>query len=137
VNVTVESTAKALGPALGGALYAFSIARKMPAHWPNASIVYFSGFATLLGLFCVGATMLPRSIDHTAAADDVDTVSRSARATSASETAIEMRPAATPDDADRQDVQNGSLVRSTLRPKIKMHWLPQHGAQNRFKRLSE
>ena len=41
VNVTIESAAKALGPALGGALYAYTIAQPMPPTWPNALVLYF------------------------------------------------------------------------------------------------
>ena len=67
VNVTVESAAKAVGPALGGGLYAWTIARELPPSWPSASIVYFLGFAALLGVFTMGAVMLPTSIDTDAA----------------------------------------------------------------------
>ena len=67
VNVTVESAAKAMGPALGGGLYAWTIARELPPNWPSASIVYFLGFAALLGVFTMGAVMLPTSIDTDAA----------------------------------------------------------------------
>ena len=68
VSVTVESTAKALGPGLGGSLYAWAIAHDVPDGWPNASVLYFSGFATLVALFIVGATALPPSIDRAAVA---------------------------------------------------------------------
>ena len=66
VNVTIESAAKALGPALGGALYAYTIAQPMPPTWPNASVLYFGGVGALMSFFCIGVSALPRSIDTTA-----------------------------------------------------------------------
>ena len=52
---------------MGGGLYAWTIARELPSNWPSASIVYFLGFAALLGVFTMGAVMLPTSIDTDAA----------------------------------------------------------------------
>lgn len=63
VTVTIESAAKALGPALGGTLYSWALAQPVPASLPNASVLYFAAYALLLGLFTLGAKALPSSIN--------------------------------------------------------------------------
>ena len=47
VTVTIESAAKALGPALGGSLYSWALEQRMPEGWPNPSKAYFGGVQPL------------------------------------------------------------------------------------------
>lgn len=64
VVVTVESVAKALGPALGAPLFAASItARPLSAGWPSGALLSFAGFALLVALHAVGGALMPRRID--------------------------------------------------------------------------
>ena len=64
VVVTVESVAKALGPALGAPLFAAAItARPLAAGWPSGALLSFAGFALLVALHAVGGALMPRRID--------------------------------------------------------------------------
>ena len=63
VMVTGESIAKAMGPGLGGPLYAFVISKDLPAGWPNGSILYFSGLGAVIAFVLTCAVLLPRSVD--------------------------------------------------------------------------
>jgi len=124
VNVTVESMAKALGPTLGGSLYAWAIAQPVPARWPvNASILYFAGFASLLALFTAGATLLPASIDVAATPQvkpEIETTPE-----------IEM----TPETKMKPEVQpTGDATNASSQPK-KIRWIPGQGGRGRFHRL--
>ena len=100
VSVTVESAAKALGPGLGGSLYAWAVAQRVPAGFPSASVLYFSGFAVLFCAFAVGATTLPVSINRAA--------------TPADETMRELEMKSAPEWA--------SVRRKHLPPRVR--WLP-------------
>ena len=124
VNVTVESMAKALGPTLGGSLYAWAIAQPVPARWPvNASILYFAGFASLLALFTAGATLLPASIDVAATPQvkpEIETTPE-----------IEM----TPETKMKPEVQPTSDATSASSQPKKIRWIPGQGGRGRFHRL--
>lgn len=123
VNVTVESAAKACGPALGGSLYAWTIARSMPSGWPNASVVYFSAFALLLAGFCAGTTALPSSIDRAASPEDEEGSGGQAAGHAASKIAFP------------------SYSSKKLPGGVKMWWVPaaltaqRRGSRRSFKRL--
>lgn len=63
VMVTGESIAKALGPGLGGPLYAFAISKALPAGWPNGSILYFTGLGAVIAFVLTCALLLPPGVD--------------------------------------------------------------------------
>ena len=67
VMVTLESGAKALGPAVGAPMYAWAIAHlrdRLPPGSPNASIISFACFAGIYAAVAVLTAFLPRDINQ-------------------------------------------------------------------------